>query len=110
SERTGWGSPDDGLLVHDRNGDGRINNGTELFGNHSILSNGQTAENGFQALAEYDDNGDGVVDAQDASYSRLQVWRDINGNGISDVGELQSLADAGVLSISTDYTNSTSTD
>ena len=110
SEMTGWVSPDDGLLVHDRNGDGRISNGTELFGNHSILSNGQTAENGFQALAEYDNNGDGVIDAQDASYSVLQVWRDLNGNGISDIGELQSLADAGVLSISTGYTNSAHTD
>ncbi|TRO35078.1 HlyJ hemolysin-like protein [Pseudomonas sp. ALS1131] len=110
SEMTGWVSPDDGLLVHDRNGDGRISNGTELFGNHSTLSNGQTAENGFQALAEYDDNGDGIIDAQDASYSVLQVWRDLNGNGISDVGELQSLADAGVLSISTGYANSTHTD
>lgn len=110
SEMSGWVSPDDGLLVHDRNGDGRISNGTELFGNHSILSNGQTAENGFQALAEYDDNGDGVIDAQDSSYSVLHVWRDLNGNGISDVNELQGLADAGVVSISTGYTNSSQVD
>ncbi|MBU3059825.1 LysM peptidoglycan-binding domain-containing protein, partial [Pseudomonas indica] len=78
SERSGWVSPDDGLLVHDRNGDGRITDGAELFGNNSILRNGERAENGFQALAEYDDNGDGVVDAQDASYASLQVWRDLN--------------------------------
>lgn len=110
SEMTGWVSPDDGLLVHDRNGDSRIRNGTELFGNHSILSNGQMAENGFQALAEYDNNGDGVVDAQDVSYSELQVWRDLNGNGKSDVGELRSVADAGVLSISTGNADSAHTD
>ena len=109
-EMTGWVSPDDGLLVYDRNGDNRINNGRELFGNHSVLSNGQNAENGFQALAEFDDNGDGLIDAQDNAWSGLQVWRDLNGNGISDAGELQSLADAGVRSINTGYTDSSSTD
>lgn len=64
---------------------------------------GDTAQNGFQALAEYDDNGDGAVDGQDAAYGALQVWRDLNGNGRSDPGELQALADAGVVSISTGY-------
>lgn len=110
SESTGWVNSDDGLLVHDRDGNGRISNGTELFGNHSLLANGDTAQNGFQALAEYDNNGDGLVNAQDASYASLQVWRDLNGNGVSDEGELQSLADAGVLSISTGYTNSSHVD
>ncbi|MEX5575052.1 calcium-binding protein [Pseudomonas lijiangensis] len=110
SEMAGWVSPDDGLLVHDRNGDGRISNGTELFGNHSLLNNGQTAQNGYQALAEYDSNGDGMINAQDASYAKLQVWRDLNGNGTSDAGELQSLTDAGVVSISTGYTDSNHVD
>ncbi|WMR30454.1 calcium-binding protein, partial [Metapseudomonas otitidis] len=110
SEMSGWVSPDDGLLVHDRNGDGRISNGTELFGNHSLLSNGNKAENGFQALAEYDSNGDCVINAQDAAYSTLQVWRDLNGNGVSDDGELQGLAAAGVVSISTGYSTSSHTD
>ena len=110
SESTGWVNSDDGLLVHDRDGNGRISNGTELFGNHSLLANGDTAQNGFQALAEYDNNGDGLVNVQDASYASLQVWRDLNGNGFSDEGELQSLADAGVVSISTGYTNSSHVD
>lgn len=110
SESTGWVKSDDGLLVHDRDGNGRISNGTELFGNHSLLSNGDTAQNGFQALAEYDNNSDGLVNAQDASYASLQVWRDLNGNGVSDEGELQSLADAGVVSISTGYANSSHVD
>ncbi|MFE8046225.1 calcium-binding protein [Brenneria goodwinii] len=110
SELTGWVSPDDGLLALDRNGDGRISNGGELFGNHSILSNGETADNGFLALAEYDDNGDKAIDAQDAAYATLQIWRDLNGNGISDKGELQSLADAGVAAISIDYNNSSRVD
>ena len=110
SEMSGWVSPDDGLLVHDRNGDGRISNGTELFGNHSLLSNGNKAENGFQALAEYDSNGDGLINAQDAAYSTLQVWRDLNGNGVSDDGELQGLAAAGVVSIGTGYSTSSHID
>ncbi|WKT60104.1 calcium-binding protein [Microbulbifer thermotolerans] len=110
SELSGWVGADDGLLVHDRDGDGRISNGAELFGNHSILSNGETAEHGFLALAEYDSNGDGLVDAQDSAFSALQIWRDLNGNGVSDAGELQSLADVGVVSISTDYSHSDQVD
>lgn len=110
SESSGWVNPDDGLLAYDRNGDGRISNGTELFGSHSILSNGEKAENGFQSLAEFDDNGDGVVDTQDASYATLRVWRDLNGNGTSDAGELQILTQAGVASISTGYADSTHVD
>ncbi|RLM17922.1 hypothetical protein BIY29_18815 [Brenneria alni] len=106
SEETGWVSPDDGLLVHDVNGDGRISNGGELFGNHTQLGNGKTADNGFQALAEYDDNGDKTIDAQDAAYATLRIWRDLNSNCISDKGELQSLKDAGVAEISTDYRSS----
>ncbi|MDI9238641.1 calcium-binding protein [Lysobacter sp. LF1] len=110
SESTGWVKSDDGLLAYDRNGDGHINNGSELFGSHSVLSNGERADNGFQALAEFDDNGDGLVNAQDSSYASLKVWRDLNGNGISDAGELQSLAEAGVASISTGYADSTHVD
>ncbi|MDX5630487.1 MULTISPECIES: calcium-binding protein [unclassified Brenneria] len=110
SELTGWVSPDDGLLALDRNGDGRIGNGGELFGNHTLLSNGKTADNGFLALAEYDDNGDKTIDAQDAAYANLKIWRDLNGNGNSDEGELQSLADAGVSAISTDYKNASRVD
>ncbi|PZQ34320.1 MAG: HlyJ hemolysin-like protein [Stenotrophomonas acidaminiphila] len=109
-EQSGWVSPDDGVLAHDRNGDGRINNGGELFGSHSVLESGELASNGFQALAEYDDNGDGVINSQDGSYAQLRVWRDLNGNGVSDVGELQSLSEAGVVSIATSYNVSTQVD
>ena len=51
----------------DRNGDGIINNGTELFGTNTVLQNGQRAANGFQALAEYDNNADGIIDNRDAT-------------------------------------------
>jgi len=81
AERTGWVGPDDGFLVMDRNGNGYIDNGTELFGNHTILSNGKKAANGFQALAELDDNKDGKIDASDAAYSQLKVWQDLDSDG-----------------------------
>ena len=52
AEKTGWVSPDDGLLAIDLNNDGKIDNGTELFGNNTRLSNGENAANGFEALQE----------------------------------------------------------
>ncbi len=99
SEKTGWVSADDGLLVLDRNGDGVINNGGELFGDQTVLKNGRKAANGFQALAELDGNGDGQIDANDAAYSQLRVWQDINGNGVSEGGELKTLPEHGIKSI-----------
>ena len=66
AENTAWVDAQDGLLVRDLNGDGQISSGRELFGNHTLLHNGARAANGFEALAELDDNADGVVDANDA--------------------------------------------
>ncbi|MDK9726249.1 MAG: hypothetical protein OEL88_15390, partial [Sterolibacteriaceae bacterium MAG5] len=110
AERTGWVGKDDGLLVWDRNGNGRIESGRELFGSESILADGTKAENGFAALAELDTNGDGVVDADDTGFADLRVWRDANGDGYSVPDELLSLADAGVASIDVDYNTSTHVD
>src|SRR5205807_105269 len=59
AQQTGWVSASDGLLVRDCNGNGRIDDGTELFGDNTILKNGNKAPTGFQALADLDDNGDG---------------------------------------------------
>lgn len=73
AERTGWVNASDGMLVMDRNGDGIINDGTELFGDQSVLSNGVPATNGFEALAELDSNKDGRIDAADEAFSRLAV-------------------------------------
>ena len=50
----GWVAADDGLLVRDINGDGIINNGGELFGDQTLLKNGQKSAGGFQALADLD--------------------------------------------------------
>lgn len=107
AERTGWVSSSNGLLVWDRNANGVIDSGQELFGSETRLSNGMQAVNGFAALAELDTNGDGIIDANDPIFSELRVWVDANINGRTDEGELLTLEQAGVQSISTAYANST---
>ena len=82
---TGWVSKDDGLLVLDRNGNGTIDSGKELFGDNTILSNGQKAKDGYAALADLDNNGDSKIDATDAAYTQLHIWQDSNQDGISQV-------------------------
>ena len=96
---TGWVSKDDGFLVYDRNGDGVVNNGGELFGDNTLLKNGERATNGYQALADLDDNGDGKVDAADSAFAHLRVWRDLNQDGISQEGELLTLNEAKVKAL-----------
>ena len=113
---TAWAAADDGMLVWDRNGNGSIDSGRELFGDETILANGQKAANGFAALAELDTGslvggimvgaGDGKFDANDAQYANLRVWRDLNQDGISQAGELQTLTQSGVQSISLSSTAS----
>lgn len=104
---------DDGWLVLDRNGNGRIDNGRELFGNFSSIYPDQLypiANHGFDALEALESSAtwgphrrDGKIDARDSMYSRLQVWRDIDHDGASDAGELVSLESLGVVSLGTDY-------
>lgn len=100
-EVTGWAGSDDGLLVRDLNGDGQINNGAELFGDSTLLQDGSKASDGYQVLQELDLNGDGVIDSQDAVFAELQLWQDKNSDGVAQAGELKSLQDAGVASLST---------
>jgi hypothetical protein len=97
--QTGWVAPSDGLLVRDLNVDGTINNGTELFGNATVLSDGSAASDGYQALAELDSNHDGVISNADAVFSQLGVWIDADTDGVSDAGELRSLTDLGITEI-----------
>ncbi|WP_411886698.1 calcium-binding protein, partial [Polaromonas sp. YR568] len=94
----------------DRNGNGQIDNGAELFGNNTILKDGSKAANGFAALDELDSNHDHVVDAQDLDTASLRVFRDANSNGVVDAGELLTLAHAGVKSLNTGYTTQAVTD
>lgn len=110
AEQTGWVSPEDGLLVRDLNNNGTIDSGRELFGNATKLANGSAAPNGFAVLAELDTNRDGKVDASDAGFATLKVWKDANGDGYTDTGELFNLADVGVQSINVGSIDSTTVD
>lgn len=96
---SGWVAPEDGLLVRDINGDGVINDGTELFGDSTVLNDGNLANSGIEALADLDSNGDGVIDAQDEKFTELKVWQDQNGDGISTIDELLTLTEAGISSV-----------
>ena len=103
---------DDAFLAMDRNGNGRIDDGTELFGNHTPVHADradQFTTNGFEALKYLGSPSyglsvpDGQISASDAAFSRLLVWCDANHNGISEPEELTSAAAAGVVALSTDY-------
>jgi hypothetical protein len=99
---TGWVGSGDGLLALDRNGDGVINDGGELFGSATRLADGSTAGNGYEALASLDDNADGKVDGLDARFGELRVWIDADADGISQEGELKTLADLHINSLNLD--------
>jgi len=99
---TAWAGADDGLLVLDLDGNGLIDSGRELFGNNTLLANGQKAADGYAALRALDANADGLIDALDAldaQFASLRVWRDLDQDGVSDAGELQSLEEAGISQI-----------
>lgn len=95
----GWISSKDGFLAIDRNHDGAINDGSELFGSSTKLADGSNAVDGFQALQTMDSNKDGVVDAKDAGFADLRVWVDANQDGVSQSSELHTLADLGITSL-----------
>ncbi|MFZ5594486.1 MAG: calcium-binding protein [Pseudomonadota bacterium] len=97
--RTGWAGKDDALLVWDRNTNGAIDTGAELFGDFTPLPNGTLAPNGFAALAALDANRDGVIDASDPAFAQLKLWRDASQDGVSQGGEFITLADVGIVSL-----------
>ena len=103
AEKSGWVGKDDGILVRDINNNGTIDNGTELFGNNSVLSSGENALNGFEALKELDSNKDGVFNSSDEAWNTVKVWKDSNQNGIVDNSELLSLEQANIAGINLNY-------
>ena len=100
AEKTQWVSKDDALLALDLNGDGIINDGSELFGDSTLLTDGSRASSGFEALNQYDENNDGIINDKDAIFSSLKVWQDKNSDGVSQADEIYSMEDIGIESIS----------
>lgn len=98
---TGWVGKDDGLLVLDKNNNGTIDNGAELFGDHTLLKNGQKAKDGFEAIGDLDVNKDGRLNSNDAVFANLRVWQDVNQDGFSQASELKTLNELGINSINT---------
>ncbi len=110
-DHTSWTRPQtkDGFLVIDRDRNGRIDTGKEMFGNMTaMLLDASTPENGFHPLAELDDpllggNNDGLISASDQAFSLLRVWIDKNRDTTSQSEELLTMTEAGVESISLGY-------
>lgn len=93
SELSGWVAPSDGILVYDRDENGRIDSSAEVFG--------KANKDGFTELKEVgDSNGDNVFDANDTLYNTLKVWTDTNSDGISQADELHTLSELNISSIS----------
>lgn len=115
--RTGWVGPKSGLLVLDSNKNGKVDDGGELFGEYSAKSvddlakkpvgdeksSSKSFENGFLALAQYDDNHDHQIDGKDKVFSKLMVWVDKNSDATAQKGELQSLNSFHIVAIDLRY-------
>jgi len=99
AEKTVWTDGEDGFLVLDRNYNGIIDDGGELFSDHVIMKNGLTSSDGFEALADLDEDNNGIIDEKDSRFFDLRVWVDSERDGFSTADEIKTLADLGITSI-----------
>lgn len=98
SVQTAWVRGGDALLAWDRNGNGQIDSGLELFGDQ------RGSTNGFEELRKLDTNDDGFIGPEDTYFKELVLWRD-NGDGISSQEELFTLPQLGIERIAVNYKN-----
>jgi len=101
-EGTDWPTAATPWLVMDRDGDGRISSGAEMFGTGTRLPHG-LASNGFEALAALDDDGDGAITQADDAWPALMLWSDADGDRVSTPDELSPLMTQGVETLQLDY-------
>ncbi len=102
AEKTAWIGSNEGFLAYDRNKNGIIDSGKELFGDFTIIKSGNYASNGFAALAELDTNADSKIDSKDSEFSNLKI--------LTGALEIRNLNELGIQSINLDYTNVNETD
>jgi hypothetical protein len=92
-------------LVLDRDQSGQIEGGGELFGSMTRLSSGRRASQGFEALSELDQDGDGFITPRDARFHELRLWRDLDQDRASASDELSSLAEAGIVALEVGFSD-----
>ena len=96
AKQIGWAGARDGMLVVDSDGSGAIENGSEMF---SEFFEGGSYTDSLEALRSFDSNGDGIIDASDDRFNEIRVWQDADSDGITDEGELTTLAEQGITQI-----------
>ncbi len=95
AEDTDWVGAKEGILVADLDGDGQIRGGHEMFNDSQV----DMSQRGLQVLREYDANGDGTITAADFAFNHLQIWQDVNHDGIAQSYELSTLAQKSITEL-----------